>query len=110
MISALLNSLTFSATPAESKNAWASKARFCLGFGGELPFLPVGVSAYRHDSFIAAVTASSCSRSFCGVDGGPSGYDWLADALEYRASLLLCKLAFEVTFNIYPAKRISRFG
>jgi hypothetical protein len=32
MASALLNSLTFLDTPAESRKAWASKASFCVDF------------------------------------------------------------------------------
>src|SRR5271155_3377592 len=52
MASGLLNSLTFLDTPAESRNAWASKTSFGVDFLLGLMFLVLAICRIKHP-FIA---------------------------------------------------------
>jgi hypothetical protein len=52
MASGLLNSLTFLATPAESRKAWASKASFGVDFPLDFVLLEFAICRIKHP-FIA---------------------------------------------------------
>src|SRR5579863_1497806 len=100
MAAPFLCSLILLETPDESRKVSASNARFRFTFKVELLFL--GARCPHLDttsSFL--LSPSHSSQYFLMMDDGPVGNDAFADASPNGLSLLLRKLALEVTFNLF---------